>query len=69
MIVIDDDLDLEGAAAVRGPLSNLLDGGVVHLTIDLAQCEFIDSVGISVLLTTREQLLSSRGGSLDACCH
>ena len=60
-IVIEEDLDLEGAARLRGRFANLLDGGVVHLTVDLASCGFIDSVGISLLLTTRERLRESHG--------
>ena len=62
-IAVHDELDLEGAARVRGELTNLLENGVVHLTVDLACCTFIDSVGISLLLTTRERLQDS-GGSL-----
>jgi anti-sigma B factor antagonist len=62
-IIIDDELDLEGAARVRGEFTNLLEQGVVDLTVDLASCTFIDSVGISLLLTTRERLRDS-GGSL-----
>jgi anti-sigma B factor antagonist len=60
-ITITEDLDLEGAARWRGQLASLLDGGVVHLTVDLAGCKFIDSVGISLLLTTRERLRQSHG--------
>jgi anti-sigma B factor antagonist len=60
-IVIEEDLDLEGAARMRGHFANLLDGGVNHLTVDLAACSFIDSVGISLLLTTRERLRQSHG--------
>jgi anti-anti-sigma factor len=62
-ITITEDLDLEGAARIRGDITNLLDSGVVHLIIDLAGCSFIDSVGISLLLTTRERLQPS-GGSI-----
>jgi anti-anti-sigma factor len=60
-ITIVDDLDLEGAARVRGDFANLLDGGVTRLTVDLASCSFIDSVGISLLLTTRERLAQAGG--------
>ena len=61
IVVIEEDLDLEGAARIRGHFANLLDGGVNHLTVDLAACSFIDSVGISLLLTTRERLRQSHG--------
>lgn len=60
-IVIEEDLDLEGAARMRGQFADLLEGGVNHLTVDLAACRFIDSVGISLLLTTRERLRQSHG--------
>lgn len=60
-ITIIDELDLEGAAKVRGDFANLLDSGVTHLTVDLAACTFIDSVGISLLLTTRERLAQAGG--------
>ena len=60
-ITIVDELDLEGAARVRGDFANLLDSGVSHLTVDMASCTFIDSVGISLLLTTRERLAQAGG--------
>jgi anti-sigma B factor antagonist len=60
-ITIVDELDLEGAARVRGDFATLLDTGVSHLTVDLAGCTFIDSVGISLLLTTRERLAQTGG--------
>lgn len=60
-VTIVDELDLEGAARVRGDVAHLLDSGVSHLTVDLASCAFIDSVGISLLLTTRERLVQSGG--------
>lgn len=60
-ITIVDELDLEGAARVRGDFASLVDSGVTHLIIDLGACPFIDSVGISLLLTTRERLLQAGG--------
>lgn len=61
IITIVDELDLEGAAKVRGDFASLVDSGVSHLTVDLAACSFIDSVGISLLLTTRERLTQAGG--------
>ncbi len=60
-ITIKEDFDLEGAARLRGQFASVLDRGVVHLTVDLADCKFIDSVGVSLLLTTRERLRQSHG--------
>jgi anti-sigma B factor antagonist len=55
-ITIDDDLDLEGSARLRGELARLLDEGVDDLVVDLARCAYIDSVGVSLLLTTLETI-------------
>ncbi|MEP7046479.1 MAG: STAS domain-containing protein [Ilumatobacteraceae bacterium] len=60
-VAVLDDLDLEGAARLRGEFAQILEGGVVQLTVDLAACAFIDSVGISLLLTTRERLQEAGG--------
>jgi anti-anti-sigma factor len=68
-VVVDDDLDLEGAARIRTELAAILDRGVVDLTIDLAGCDFIDSVGISLLLTTRNRLHDSGGTLVVANAH
>ena len=51
---------LQGFAATS-PSSSTAE--LLHLTVDLQGCGFIDSVGISLLLTTRERLLPS-GGSI-----
>lgn len=62
-IDIDEDLDLEGTARVRDLISQCLENGVTDLRVDLRRCEFVDSVGISLLLTTLARLRDA-GGSL-----
>lgn len=64
-LIVEDDLDLEGSAALRGTLADLLTDEVTDVTIDLSACSFIDSVGISLLLTTL-QSLERAGGRLRA---
>jgi anti-anti-sigma factor len=61
-LVVDEELDLEGAARLRSRIAPLIADGVQHLIFDLAGCEFIDSVGLSLLLTTRERLHDGGGG-------
>jgi anti-sigma B factor antagonist len=56
VVVVHDDLDLEGAARLRPALVEVVEQGALRLTVDLAGCAFIDSVGISLLLTTQERL-------------
>jgi anti-anti-sigma factor len=62
-IAVDEDLDLEGAARVRDRIARELERGVTDLTFDLERCEFVDSVGISLLLTTLARLRDV-GGTL-----
>jgi len=61
VVVVDDDLDLEGAAHVRGELAEALERGATELRIDMSRCDFIDSVGISLLLTTLLRLEDAGG--------
>jgi anti-sigma B factor antagonist len=57
------DLDMALAADLRAELVARLDAGAVDLVVDLHDCDFIDSAGLSLLLTTRARCLD-RGGSL-----
>lgn len=62
-IAVEDDLDLEGAARARQAIADQLELGATEFVIDLAGCEFIDSTGVSLLLTTLIRLRRD-GGSL-----
>jgi anti-anti-sigma factor len=62
-VVAHGDLDMELAADLRADIVARLDAGAVDLLIDLHDCDFIDSAGLSLLLTTRARCLD-RGGSL-----
>jgi anti-anti-sigma factor len=61
VIAIDEDLDLEGSARIREVIARRLEQGVTDLTVDLHGCQFVDSVGISLLLTTLARLRDSAG--------
>jgi anti-anti-sigma factor len=63
VVRITGDLDFAGAALVRTELARRIDGGDATLEVDMAECGFIDSVGVSLLLTTRARCLE-RGGQL-----
>jgi anti-anti-sigma factor len=62
-IAVNDDLDLEGAARLRTVIAEHVGSGAEKITLDLAGCVFIDSVGISLLLTTFSRLRRD-GGNL-----
>ena len=60
-LVVDEDLDLEGAARLRTVIAEHVASGAEKITLDLSGCQFIDSVGISLLLTTFSRLRRDGG--------
>jgi anti-anti-sigma factor len=60
-IVVHGDLDLEQATPFRDELLRHVESGASHLLVDLADCPFLDSTGISLLVTTRVKLLADGG--------
>ena len=58
LIVVEGDLDQSSKPAVLDALHNVFHGAYPpqNLLIDLTQCTFIDSGGLSVLLTTMARL-------------
>ena len=63
IVVLNGDLDLATAPKLRQELADLADCDAIDLVIDLANLEFIDSSGISVLVEALEHM-RSRGGTL-----
>lgn len=61
-VIVDGDLDLFGAASLRSTIAERLAGGQRRLHLDISRCGFIDSVGLSLLLTTRERCCAAGGG-------
>jgi anti-anti-sigma factor len=62
-IAIHGDLDLERAPGLRDEIVAATEAGATILVVDLADCPFMDSTGISLLLTTQMRL-DAEGGSL-----
>jgi anti-anti-sigma factor len=63
VVTVDGALDLEGASKLRPEVASRLEHGRCDLVLDLTECDFVDSVGMSLLLTTRTRCLEL-GGSL-----
>ncbi len=61
-VAVADDLDFELAGSVRDELLGHVNDGVQTVTVDLSACEFIDSAGISLLISTHLRLAASGGG-------
>ena len=63
IITLEGRLDAAVALEVREQLKGLIDGGDVHLVFDLEGVGFVDSTGLSVLITALKTA-SARGGDV-----
>jgi anti-anti-sigma factor len=63
ILVVAGDLDLEQAPGLRARLLQAIDGGARRIVVDLSGCGFLDSTGISLLVTTAHRL-RAEGGAL-----
>ena len=68
VIAVSGELDLSTAPDLEGPLDAAVDGGGTAVLIDLAQCEFIDSTGIALIVRAWQRLDGNGGGGLAICC-
>jgi anti-sigma B factor antagonist len=59
---VEDDLDLATAPGVRQALLEHIDRGATDIVVDLSGCDFLDSTGLSLLVTTHRRLLELGGG-------
>jgi len=63
------ELDQASAPELREPLSDAIDSGARRVLIDLSDCGFIDSTGLSVLVRAQQQLANDGDGrQLAICC-
>jgi anti-anti-sigma factor len=62
-ISVTEDLDLELAPVLREEIVALVEGGATRVELDLSGCDFLDSTGLSLLVTTHRRLAAD-GGAL-----
>jgi anti-sigma B factor antagonist len=62
------ELDHATAPELRRPLETALEEGARSLLIDLTDCSFIDSTGLSVIVHAHGRLSNGDGGRLEICC-
>lgn len=62
-ITVSDDLDLALAPLLREEIVSLVEAGATRVELDLSGCEFLDSTGLSLLVTTHRRLAAD-GGAL-----
>jgi anti-sigma B factor antagonist len=63
------ELDHATAPELRAPLHEAIDRGERVFLIDLTDCSFIDSTGLSVLVNARSRVLDDDApGRFEICC-
>jgi anti-sigma B factor antagonist len=62
---LEKRIDAHLAPAFRAALLDLIDGGDVHLVVNLARVEFIDSSGLGALVSALKRI--GRPGELKVC--
>ncbi|HET6963669.1 MAG TPA: STAS domain-containing protein [Acidimicrobiales bacterium] len=67
VITVAGDLDVLTAPRLRDQLIEVIDEGSRHIVVDLTSCEFVDSSGLSALVTALKRV-RSMGGDLDLVC-
>jgi anti-sigma B factor antagonist len=55
VVSVDGDVDLHSAPELRDRLASLGDTGAKHVVVDLTECEFLDSMGLGVLLGAKKR--------------
>jgi anti-sigma B factor antagonist len=69
VLAVSGEVDLATAPAVRECLNGLAGGGVRHVVVDLQGVDFLDSVGLGVLVAASRRLRAAEpAGSLRLVC-
>jgi len=68
VLAVRGELDLSTAPDLEGPLDTAVNGGGGAVLIDLAECEFIDSTGIALIVRAWQQLSGNGGKGWAICC-
>jgi anti-sigma B factor antagonist len=61
LVRLSGELDIATAPHLEDELNGLLDRGVRHVTLDLAELSFMDSKGLHALVRARERLAGRQG--------
>jgi anti-anti-sigma factor len=61
LVILTGELDVSTAGQLYEELAALTREGVIHVALDLAGLEFIDSTGISVLIAEHKRTASAGG--------
>jgi anti-sigma B factor antagonist len=67
VLAVGGEIDVHSAPELRGAVTEVVDGGVTALVVDLSAVQFLDSTGLGVLVEAHKAL-SETGGTLDVVC-
>jgi anti-sigma B factor antagonist len=65
---LNGELDHATAPELRDPLMAAIEEGSRWVLVDLSDCTFVDSTGLSVLVHAHTRLLEADEGKLEVCC-
>jgi anti-sigma B factor antagonist len=65
---VNGELDHATAPDLRDPLNEAIENGARSILIDLTDCTFIDSTGLSVIVHSRSRVVEEHNGRLELCC-
>lgn len=61
VINVENELDLEKAGKLEDILNNLINLGYKNIIVDFSKCFYIDSTGLRVLVSTKNNLAKLEG--------
>jgi anti-sigma B factor antagonist len=68
VVEVAGEIDVASAPELRDCLHQTIDAGSRHLVVDLRQVEFMDSVGLGVLVGVQRRLRGYDDGSIQLVC-
>lgn len=69
VLTVSGELDQASAERLAGPLTAAIDDGAVAVLVDLSDCGFIDSTGLSVLVRAQRAIAEREDpGRFTICC-